>query len=237
MSSNAQLLQLAIATPLLAAAIIACGLPKRFATKLAAVAFTVPAVLALWLWSQYPAEGGQTYSFLSTTFTGLQGFGITLKLGLNGIALPMFLLSATFWLWAWGPVGGFIAVPSLLILQSTLEHVLPGRTEMPRKRIRRTANMSPKDVVLANAAQLIKEKAEAAAKEEEEKRLAKEAEEAAKREREAAAGIRRGGPSPTGRGRPRFRPGRSRVRPRCRSGHDPPPGWRLCGGAAATASW
>jgi predicted PurR-regulated permease PerM len=92
----------------------------------------------------------------------------------------LILLSATFWLWAWGPVGGFIAVPSLLILQSTLEHVLPGRTEMPRKRIRRTANMSPKDVVLANAAQLIKEKAEAAAKEEEEKRLAKEAEEAAK---------------------------------------------------------
>ena len=92
--SNAQLLQLAIATPLVAAVIIACGLPKRFATKLAAVAFTVPALLALWLWSQFPAEGAQTYQYLSTTFTGLQGFGITLKLGLNGIALPMFLLAA-----------------------------------------------------------------------------------------------------------------------------------------------
>lgn len=94
MLSNAQLLQLAIATPLVAAVIIACGLPKRFATKLAAVAFTLPAVIALWLWSQFPAVDAHNYAFLSTTYTGLQGFGITLKLGLNGIALPMFLLAA-----------------------------------------------------------------------------------------------------------------------------------------------
>jgi NADH-quinone oxidoreductase subunit M len=94
MFSNAQLLQLAIATPLVAAVVIACGLPKRFATKLAAVAFTLPAVIALWLWTQFPAVDAHNYAFLSTTYTGLQGFGITLKLGLNGIALPMFLLAA-----------------------------------------------------------------------------------------------------------------------------------------------
>lgn len=94
MPDNAQLLQLAIATPLGAALIIACGLPKRFATRLAAVAFTVPALIALWLWSQFPAENARQYSFLSTTYTGLSDFGITLKLGLNGIALPMFLLAA-----------------------------------------------------------------------------------------------------------------------------------------------
>lgn len=35
MSDNALLLQLAIATPLLAALVIGLGLPKRFATKLA----------------------------------------------------------------------------------------------------------------------------------------------------------------------------------------------------------
>jgi NADH-quinone oxidoreductase subunit M len=93
-SSNAQLLQLAIATPLVAAVIIACGLPKRFATKLAAAAFTLPAIIALWLWSQFPAEGAHNYAFLSTTYTGLANLGITLKLGLNGIALPMFLLAA-----------------------------------------------------------------------------------------------------------------------------------------------
>ena len=94
MPDNAQLLQLAIATPLGAALIIAGGLPKRFSTKLAAAAFTLPALIALWLWSQFPAENAHQYAFLSTTYTGLDGFGISLKLGLNGIALPMFLLAA-----------------------------------------------------------------------------------------------------------------------------------------------
>ncbi|MDQ5977824.1 MAG: NADH-quinone oxidoreductase subunit [Verrucomicrobiota bacterium] len=94
MPDNAQLLQLAIATPLVAALIIALGLPKRFATKLALVAFAVPAAVALWLWSQYPAEGGARYHYLSSIDTGLANYGISLKLGLNGIALPMFLLAA-----------------------------------------------------------------------------------------------------------------------------------------------
>ena len=92
--SNAQLLQLAIAIPLGSALVIALGLPKRLATKLAGAAFALPALIALWLWSQYPAEGAQHYHFLSTLDTGLASFGISLKLGLNGIALPMFLLAA-----------------------------------------------------------------------------------------------------------------------------------------------
>ncbi|HEX2860243.1 MAG TPA: NADH-quinone oxidoreductase subunit M [Lacunisphaera sp.] len=94
MPDNAQLLQLAIATPLVAALLIALGLPKRFSTKLAAVAFTLPALIALWLWAEYPAEGGAGYHYLSSADTGLAAYGITLKLGLNGIALPMFLLAA-----------------------------------------------------------------------------------------------------------------------------------------------
>ena len=91
---SAQLLQLAVATPLVSALVIACGLPKRFATKLAAVAFVVPALVALWLWSEFPVGGGHQYHFLSVTDTGLAPLGISLKLGLNGIALPMFLLAA-----------------------------------------------------------------------------------------------------------------------------------------------
>ncbi len=92
--TNALLLQLAVATPLVAALIIALGLPKRFATKLAAAAFALPALAALWLWAKYPAEGGSRYHYLSVIDTGLGRFGIALKLGLNGIALPMFLLAA-----------------------------------------------------------------------------------------------------------------------------------------------
>ena len=94
MFSNAQLLQLAIATPLGAAFVIALGLPKRFSTKLAGAAFALPALIALWLWAQYPAEGGAAYHYLSSVDLGLGSFGINLKLGLNGIALPMFLLAA-----------------------------------------------------------------------------------------------------------------------------------------------
>ncbi len=94
MPDNALLLQLAIATPLVAALVIGLGLPKRFSTKLAAAAFVLPAGLALWLWSQFPAADGATYHFVSNTNTGLQAFGLSLKLGLNGVALPMFVLAA-----------------------------------------------------------------------------------------------------------------------------------------------
>jgi len=93
-SLDPQLLQLAIATPLVAALIIAAGLPKRFSTKLAAVAFTLPALIALWLWWDFPAAGGAGYQYLTNVDTGLGDFGIHLKLGLNGIALPMFVLAA-----------------------------------------------------------------------------------------------------------------------------------------------
>ncbi|MBL9215800.1 MAG: NADH-quinone oxidoreductase subunit M [Opitutaceae bacterium] len=91
--SNAQLLQLAIATPLVAALFIALGLPKRFSTKLAGVAFAVPALIALWLWREFPAGAGADYAFRSDCDTGLAAFGISLKLGLNGISLPLFVLA------------------------------------------------------------------------------------------------------------------------------------------------
>jgi NADH-quinone oxidoreductase subunit M len=94
MFNNALLLQLAIATPLGAALVIALGLPKRLATKLAGAAFVLPALAAVWLWAKYPLAGGSGYHYLSSIDLGLGFFGINLKLGLNGIALPMFLLAA-----------------------------------------------------------------------------------------------------------------------------------------------
>jgi NADH-quinone oxidoreductase subunit M len=94
MPDNALLLQFAIATPLLSALVMGLGLPKRLSTKLAAIAFVVPAAIAVWLWSQFPAADGAAYHFISNTNTGLQAFGISLKLGLNGVSLPMFMLAA-----------------------------------------------------------------------------------------------------------------------------------------------
>ncbi len=94
-STNAFLLQLAIAIPLFAALVMALGLPKRFAPKLAAFAFSVPAAIALWLWWQFPSVDGAIYNYTSNFDTGLEErFGISLKLGLNGVSMPMFVLAA-----------------------------------------------------------------------------------------------------------------------------------------------
>jgi predicted PurR-regulated permease PerM len=100
-----------------------------------------------------------TACYLFITF--IEGQIITPQVLGRTMTLNPFLifLSITLWLWAWGPVGGLVAVPSLLIVQSLLSHVLPGKEVAPRKRVRRTARMTDRDVVLANAAQVIKEKA------------------------------------------------------------------------------
>lgn len=72
----------------------------------------------------------------------------------------LIFLSITAWLWAWGPVGGLVAVPALLVAQSVLGHVLPSKPVKPRRKVRRTARMTDNDMVLANAAQVIREEAE-----------------------------------------------------------------------------
>ena len=92
------LLLVAIATPLAAALAIGLGLPERLATKLAAVAFAVPAGVALWLWSQFPdyaaiPAGRLGFAFYSLHALGLEKIGIHLTLGLNGISLPLFVLA------------------------------------------------------------------------------------------------------------------------------------------------
>lgn len=74
----------------------------------------------------------------------------------------VIFLSITYWLWAWGPVGGLVAVPTLLIVTSILEHLLPRKPLVPNKPVRRTARMTAREELLANAAQAIREQAEEA---------------------------------------------------------------------------
>lgn len=78
----------------------------------------------------------------------------------------IIFLSITFWIWAWGPVGGLVAVPMLLIAQSIISNALPSKPVMPRRPVRRTRNMSERDELLANAAQAIREQREDEAGEE-----------------------------------------------------------------------
>lgn len=70
----------------------------------------------------------------------------------------VIFLSITFWIWAWGPVGGLVAVPTLLIAQSVITHALPSKPVRPRRPVRRTARMTARDELLANAAQAIRER-------------------------------------------------------------------------------
>jgi len=72
----------------------------------------------------------------------------------------IIFLSITFWLWSWGPVGGLIAVPTLLIAQSLLTHALPSKPLMPKRPVRRTRNMTDREALLANTALAIREQSE-----------------------------------------------------------------------------
>jgi len=87
-------LLIAIATPLGLALLIAFGLPKRWSVRLAYVAFAVPLLMALHAWWHFAAAPQQNgYAFLTRYSTGLDALGIGLKLGLNGISMPLFAMA------------------------------------------------------------------------------------------------------------------------------------------------
>lgn len=88
-------LLIAIAAPLALAFAIGLGLPKRWSVRLAYVAFLIPLAMALHVWWHFaaaPKEHG--YAFLSDYQTGLGGLGISLRLGVNGVSMPLFAMAA-----------------------------------------------------------------------------------------------------------------------------------------------
>jgi len=83
-----------IAIPLALALLIALGLPKRWSVRLSYVAFAAPLLLSLHTWWHFngvPHTSG--YAFLTSYDTGLASLGISLKLGLNGISMPLFAMA------------------------------------------------------------------------------------------------------------------------------------------------
>jgi predicted PurR-regulated permease PerM len=85
---------------------------------------------------------------------GIEGNFVTPNLlGATMTVNPFLIfLSLTFWLWAWGPIGGLIAVPSLLIVLSIITHILPMRQLQPRKMRRLIDAKTRKDVDAAEPA-------------------------------------------------------------------------------------
>jgi len=59
-------------------------------------------------------------NFLESEVVTNQALGVAMTI--NPFAI---FLSLTFWIWLWGPIGGFIAVPSLLILQAFIRTIIP----------------------------------------------------------------------------------------------------------------
>jgi NADH-quinone oxidoreductase subunit M len=84
----------AIVSPLALALAIALGLPKRWSVRLSYVAFAIPLLMALHAWWHFAgAAKDHGYAFVTRYDTGLSGLGIALKLGVNGISLPLFVMA------------------------------------------------------------------------------------------------------------------------------------------------
>jgi hypothetical protein len=49
-------------------------------------------------------------------------------------------------MWLWGPMGGFVAVPALLVVQSVIMHVFPTTADVPEAVRRRLEMRATADV-------------------------------------------------------------------------------------------
>ena len=83
----------------------------------------------------------------------------------------IIFVSIAFWLWLWGPVGGLIAVPSLLVLQSLIMSTFPETAKVPELVQRKVDAMQAAEAAAleaetaeAKAAALAKSEAKAEAK-------------------------------------------------------------------------
>lgn len=72
----------------------------------------------------------------------------------KALTLNPFLIfvSIAFWLWLWGPVGGFVAVPSLLVLQSLIMSIFPSTAKLPELVQRKIEAKQAADAAVMEAA-------------------------------------------------------------------------------------
>jgi NADH-quinone oxidoreductase subunit M len=101
-------LLISIAAPLAAALLLAFGPSPRWTNRLAIAGFAMPLLAALHVWANFSQEAGRHgYAYLTRYPVGVPGLGIGLELGLNGVALPLFVLAGLV-----GFAAGLVAVLS-----------------------------------------------------------------------------------------------------------------------------
>lgn len=96
-TTDGYLLLGAIAVPLVCSILLSATgrKAKGLVRPLALAGFLIPTVIAFMLWNTFSAEAsGSGYLFMTQADLGLSSLGINLKLGLNGISMPLFLLAS-----------------------------------------------------------------------------------------------------------------------------------------------
>jgi len=119
------------------------GQAVMFAVLFAVGLGTQPSIL----WALLPVV---TYAVINLTadqiiFPHLVGRALTLN--------PFVIfVSIAFWLWVWGPIGGFVAVPSLLIVQSMIMHIFPSTQNLSKIVQRKLDQKAAQDTIEADVA-------------------------------------------------------------------------------------
>lgn len=60
----------------------------------------------------------------------------------------IIFVSIAFWMWLWGPIGGFVAIPALLVVQSMIMHIFPSTADVPKavqRRLEARASSEPRE--------------------------------------------------------------------------------------------
>ena len=97
LDTNSLFLLAAILIPLLTGAVLlfGAGFGQTTLRSIAAIGFGLPLVIALWLYCAFEPSLAGGYNFELRLPTGLEGLGIYLHIGLNGISMPLFMLAGT----------------------------------------------------------------------------------------------------------------------------------------------
>lgn len=113
-------------------------------------AIMIACLLAVGLMSFEPTNAAFLPAAIYLTINFIESQFITPLLIGRAMTLNPFLVffTITFWIWAWGPLGGFVAVPSLLIGKAVLTNLSRFNEDFARNAHKNRNNLPPKPLTL-----------------------------------------------------------------------------------------